>query len=461
MSPFTDTYYAPRYPGELLLAFSRGLLDGTMRMEEAGRAAGADVVRAGPGGPRGIVLLRHPDLVRALLIDENDGVVKSRVLQAAQSILGDGLLTLQGDAHARHRRLVLPGFQHGRVRAYGEVMVRRTVEEADRWREGEPFDLVGSMSRLTLGIAAETFFGGEVDVDRVERAVREGTFAVDRMARPLGQLLSTVPTPNARRAKAARTVLDDEVYRMIGEHRATPGSGDLLDLLLAARDEDTGESLSDEEIRDEVVTLLIAGHETTALALTWLFPFLSGHPEVEARLHDEIDALGGRPSFDDLKRLPYTRQVLAESMRLRPPAWSFGREAVRDLDLAGVPISAGTSVLVAPLFLHRDARFWEDPERFDPGRFEGERKSGRHKFAYLPFSAGRRGCIGEQFAWAEGVLVLATLAQRWRLQTLPPAPEAVGSVTYRPAGPVHVRPLGRGTRRRRPTRPLSERSPAR
>ena len=195
----------------------------------------------------------------------------------------------------------------------------------------------------------------------------------------------------------------------------------------ATKDSDAG--LTDAEVRDEAVTLLLAGHETTAVALSWTWPLVAAHPEVEARLWAEVDALDGPPGFDDLGRLPTTRQVFAEAMRLYPPAWVIGRQAARDLDLDGVPVAQGSTILIPPLWIHRDPRFWADPERFDPDRFAPDQKAGRHKFAYLPFSAGRRGCIGEQFAWAEGVLVLAALAQRWRIRPAGPLPPPVGSVT--------------------------------
>ena len=197
--------------------------------------------------------------------------------------------------------------------------------------------------------------------------------------------------------------------------------------------------MTDRQVRDEAMTLLLAGHETTASALSWTWMLLAQHPEARQRLFDEVDeALGGRlPAFDDLRALPYARAVLAESMRLYPPAWAVGREAARDVSLApGVDIKKGETVLFAPLYLHRDPRFWDEPEAFQPERFLG--KSERHKFAYVPFSAGRRGCIGEQFAWAEGVLVLATVARRWRLDLAGPAPGMFGSVTLRPATPLQM-----------------------
>ncbi|MEO0559306.1 MAG: cytochrome P450 [Bacteroidota bacterium] len=441
---YRSVAYKPRYPGELLVAFSRNLLEGTQRVEDAGRAADADLVRIGPGGARSIVWLRHPDLIRALLIDENEKVTKARGLRLARAIFGDGLLTLEIPEHTRRRKLVLPAFHHQRLRAYAEVMAERTRDELATWTAGVAFDICASMNRLTLIIASRTLFGSDVDRDRISRAVVGALAAFDRAQHPLGELFATLPLPNTLRTRRARAEIESEVYRIIAEHRRHPNThNDLLDMLLAARDEDTDEGLTDDELRDEVVTLLLAGHETTAVALAWTWALLAQNPEAEARLHAEVDALDAPPTFEDVRQLPYTRAVFAEAMRLYPPAWAVGREAACDLELVGVPIAKGTTILFGPLWMHADPRFWDDPAAFDPDRFSPARKADRHKFAYLPFSAGRRGCIGEQFAWMEGVLVLATVAQRWqlRLDGLMPSPH--GSVTYRPSGPIRMVPSAR------------------
>ena len=431
-----EIQYPSRYPGELLVAFARDLLDACGRLDAAGRESGADVVRAGPAG-RGVVWLRHPDLIRAALIDENSGVTKARGLRLAQTILGLGLLTLEEPDHAPRRKLVLPAFHHQRLRAYGATMVEAAEAETRTWTPGEPFDLAASMGRVALAIASQTLFGADVDRARITSAVAQAQIAFDRAQHPLGEILQRFPTPNTLRARRARSAIDAEVYRVIGERRAEHDDGSLLDLLLAARDEDSGAGLSDDEVRDEAVTLLLAGHETTAVALGWTWPLIAAHPDVEARLHAEVDALNDL-DFDSVRRLPYTRQVFAEAMRLYPPAWVIGRQAARDLDLDGVPVARGTTVLLPILHTHTDPRFWPYPERFDPDRFEPEAKSDRHKFAYLPFSAGRRGCIGEQCAWTEGVLALAAIARHWRVRPAGPLPPPVGSVTLRPSGPIPV-----------------------
>ena len=414
---------------------------------------GGDLVLADPTGFPSVALVRHPDLIRSLLIERVGAFVKSRAFRQVALLVGDGLLTSEPPRHTRQRRLILPAFHHSRLRAYAETMVRLSVDAADGWTPGRAFEAGAAMNRLALEIAAETLFGTSVATDRVGHALEELMEAFDRTQFPGADRLAWLPIRANRLLKRSRATIDDVVYGFIAERRAAPVAagasrvsadrGDLLDLLLAAQDEETGTGMTDEEVRDEAVTILLAGHETTANALTWTWALLAEHPDVEARLHAEVDALGHAPTFEDLGALPYTRGVFAEALRLRPPAWAVGREAAQDTDLGGVPIAKGVTILFAPLHLHRDPRFWSEPERFDPDRHRPEAKSSRHKFSYLPFSAGRRGCIGEQFAWVEGTLVLATLAQRWRLRLAGPVPETHGSVTLRPAGPVRLIPEAR------------------
>lgn len=440
----TDVRRFPaRFPFDLTLTFLRDTRAGIDRLD----AVGGDLVEVTAPGLPGLVLVRHPDLVREVLVDRNADVTKARGLRLAARILGHGLLTSEPPVHTRQRRLMLPAFHHGRLRLYGQQMVALAHAEADRWAAGRPIDGATAMNRLALAIAGRTLFGADVlsDADRVSAAVRASMEAFDRAQYPFADKLMWLPTAANRTADRARQTLDAVVYGLIDERRAAPGAphDDLLAMLLDARDEDTGEAMTDAEVRDEAMTLLLAGHETTAAALAWTWLLLAQHPAAEARLHAEVDALGGPPTIDDLARLPYTRQVFAESMRLYPPAWVVGREAARDLALGGHPVPARTMILFAPLGIHRDPRFWDEPDAFRPERFEPEAKAARHKFAYLPFSAGRRGCIGEQFAWAEGVLVLAAIAQRWRLRMAGPAPDAHASVTLRPAGPLPLVPEAR------------------
>lgn len=436
MSAPTDLRrFRPAYPGDLLLDLTRDQLAAVGRLD----ARGGDLVTLDVGRLPGLVLVRHPDLVREVLVDLNEHLTKARGLRLAQQVLGRGLLTSEIPVHTRRRRLVLPAFHHQRLRAYGAQMVEAARHEGEAWAPGAPFDVAASMNRLALAIAGRTLFGADVlsSAGRVSAALGDALAAFDRAQFPFADRLTWLPLPANRRSRRARAVLDAVVYGLIDERRraSRPGT-DLLAMLLEAQDEETGAGMTDEEVRDEVMTLLLAGHETTAVALAWTWALLAEHADVEARLHDEVDALDGPPSFESLDRLPYTRAVVSESMRVRPPAWIFGREAARDVVLGGVPLRRGTTLLVSMYYLHRDPRFWPDPERVDPERFSTEARAERHKFAYLPFSAGRRGCIGEQFAWAELVLALAALAQRWRLRPVGPRPRPHGSVTLRLSGPL-------------------------
>ncbi|MDT0633015.1 cytochrome P450 [Rubrivirga sp. S365] len=437
-SPDVRRYAHGSHRFELLAAFMRELKEGVDRLD----AVGGDLVIAEGWPLPPVAHVRHPDLLRELLVDRNEDVTKARGLRLARTVLGDGLLTSEPPRHTRRRRLVLPAFHHGRLQGYGRTMVDLTRAETAGWAEGEPFDAAEAMNRLALAIAGQTLFGADVlsDADRVSGAVRDAMAGFDGAQYPLADRLMWLPTRANRRSKAARATLDALVYGLIDERRREPDveHADLLGMLLDARDDEAGGALTDEEVRDEAMTLLLAGHETTAVALAWTWALLARNPDAEARLHAEVDALAAPPTFDDLDQLPYTRQVFAESMRLFPPAWTVGREAARDTELGGRPLPKGTTILFAPLHLHRDPRFWDEPEAFRPERFAPEARAGRHKFAYLPFSAGRRGCIGEQFAWIEGTLVLATVAQRWRLELAAAPPAAHGSVTLRPSGPVQM-----------------------
>ena len=428
--------YPLRHSLSLVLDIKRGLLPALAKVD----AVGGDAVTARTFGLPALHLLRHPDLVRAVLVDRNADVTKARGLRLAATVLGRGLLTSEPPQHTRARRLVLPAFHHARLRAYGREMTALAAAEAERWTAGEPFDLAASMNRLALAIAGRTLFGADTAGvgGRVAAALDNAFAGFDAAQFPFADKLTWLPTRANRRTRRARAVLDRLVYGLIRQRRAagTAGREDLLSLLLDARDEDTGEAMTDEEVRDEALTLLLAGHETTAVGLAWTWALLAGAPDAEAALHAEADALGADPTFDSLRQLAVARATFAEGLRLRPPAWVVGRQAACDTDLGGLAVRRGDTVLFAPLFLHRDPRFWEAPERFDPGRFAPDRARDRHKFAYVPFSAGRRGCIGEQFAWAEGTLVLSVIARRWRLRLAGPAPEPHGSVTLRPGGPV-------------------------
>jgi cytochrome P450 len=390
-------------------------------------------------GPRRVFLVKHPDLVKDVLVTRQHDFSKSRALQWAKLFLGEGLLTSEGEFHTRQRRLAQPAFHRQRIGAYGADMVRRTVEARDRWTPGEVLDVDVEMMRLTLAIVSSSLFGKDVAASAGE--IREDLATIislfPRFSLPLFGLIQKLPLPSNARFDRAVARLDRLVHRLIAERRAGGGdSGDLLSMLLHAQDEEgDGGGMSDRQLRDEVVTLLLAGHETTSNALTWTWYLLSQNEEAESRWREELrSVLGDRPpAFEDLPALRYTEMVMAESMRLFPPAWGIGRRALRDTSLGGFLIPKGSVLALPPYVIHRDERFWPDPLRFDPERFTAEARAARPKFAYFPFGGGARNCIGESFAWMEGVLLLATIGQRWRLRLAaghPVEPQAL--ITLRP-----------------------------
>jgi len=400
-------------------------------------------------GPRTVYLVKHPDLVKEVLVTRQHEFTKSRALQWAKLFLGEGLLTSEGEFHTRQRRLAQPAFHRQRIGGYAAEMVALAGEARERWRAGDIVDLDVEMMKLTLAIAARTLFGMDVTAAAaadVRRDVSTILGLFPRFSLPLFGLIQKLPLPSNTRFDRAVARLDALVYGLIAERRAEgPGSsrGDLLSMLLRAQDEEgDGGGMTDCQLREEVVTLLLAGRETTSNALTWTFYLLSQNLAAEERWRQELrDVLGGRPpAMDDLPALSWTEKVLAESMRLFPPAWGIGRRAAHDLVLGGYPVREGTILALPPYVIHRDERFWPDPLRFDPERFTAEAKAARPRFAYLPFGGGARSCIGEPFAWMEGVLLLATIGQRWRLRLAsghPVEPQAL--ITLRPRYGMRMR----------------------
>ena len=410
---------AQRFPGHALLRFRR---DPIAVLRRAASEYG-DVVRL-PLSKHPVYLVNHPDLIKDVLVTNQKQFKKGRGLEQIKRLLGEGLLTSEGEFHLRQRRLIQPAFHRQRVVAYGESMTYYAAQARERWQGGETRDMHAEMMRLTLAIVGKTLFGAEVEAEaaEIDGALGEiiGLFRLLQL--PYSDLLERLPLPVVRRFRTARARLDATIYRLIARHRAAgEDRGDLLSMLLAARDEDDGGRMSDEQVRDEALTLFLAGHETTANAMTWTWYLLSQHPDVEERFHAEIDTIlaGRTPTVDDLPRLPYTRCVFSESLRCFPPAWLLGRRLLSDYTLGGHALAAGSIVLLSQFVMHRDPRFWPDPERFDPDRWTPEAEAARPKFAFFPFGGGPRVCIGEQFAWMEGVLLLATLGQRWRLRLAP------------------------------------------
>jgi cytochrome P450 len=402
-----------------------------------------DVVRF-KVGPQRIFLLNHPDHVRDVLVTHHERFHKGRALKRAKRLLGESLLTSEGEFHRRQRRLALPAFHRQRINSYGSVMVEYAERVGARWREGETLDVSSEMMRLTLAVVGKTLFDADVesDADEVGAALTEVMELFDFLMLPFSELLEKLPLPPQRRFLRARAALDSVVYRIIEERRRGGGDrGDLLSMLLLAVDEEGDRTgMTNEQLRDETMTLFLAGHETTANALTWTWHMLARNPEAERRLHEELDAVleGGRtPKVEDFAALRYTEMVVAETMRLYPPAWAIGRLAIEEHEVAGYRIPRGSLVLVCQYVMHRDPRFFPDPETFDPERWTTEARAARPQFSYFPFGGGPRRCIGEGFAWMEAVLMLATLARRWRLRPAPGAKvEAHPRITLRPKGAV-------------------------
>jgi cytochrome P450 len=389
-------------------------------------------------GAQNAYLVSHPDWIRDILVTDQAKFTKSRMLERAKVLLGEGLLTSEGEFHTRQRRMVQPAFHRDRLVRYASDMVACASRAADQWQSGATLDVSREMLRLTLAIVGRTLFSADVssDADEIGAAMTQIFGLFDTLLLPFSDWIQKLPLPPVRRFHRARARLDQIVYRLIAERRASgKDAGDLLSMLLLAHDEDGEARMTDRQARDEALTLLIAGHETTANALTWTWYLLSQNSHAEARMHEELArVLGGRPpEFDDLPRLPYTTGVFAEALRLYSPAWAVGRRAKQDYPIGNYVIPAKSILLMSPWVVHRDPRWWSDqgtidPEKFDPDRWGAEQIEKRPRFAYFPFGGGTRVCIGERFAWAEGVLVLATIAQRWRFRLVPGHPVATHAV---------------------------------
>jgi len=369
--------------------------------------------------------LNNPDHIEYVLATNNRNFIKSRSLRSPffHRLVGNGLVTSEGDFWRRQRRLAQPAFHRDRVNAYSEVMVNYTERMLGAWREGEVRDIHREMMRLTMEIVVRTLFNADVsgDADQVGATLQLMVKPFASQATLQWILDNRLPTPGHRRFFSAVQSIDEIVYRIIGQRRASgQDQGDLLSMLLQAQDED-GSRMTDKQLRDEVMTLFLAGHETTALALSWTWYLLARHPQVEAKLAAELEeVLGGRaPTAADLPRLRYTEMILKESMRLYPPAYGVGREALKDCEIGGYLVPAGTQLFMFQWVVHRDERYFDHPEAFRPERWADDLAARLPKYAYFPFGGGPRVCIGSSFAMMEAVLLLATIAQRFRFALVP------------------------------------------
>jgi cytochrome P450 len=385
---------------------------------------GGDVVNVRLG-TFDVWLLSHPEAIRDVLVTRHRSFMKGQGLQEAKRVLGEGLLTSEGEFHRRQRRLMNPAFHHTRVEAYGEAMASFAERTGKRWEDGQTLDIHQEMAKLTLQIVGATVFDTDiatVEARRIRSALTTALGMFDRLTLPFAPLLERLPLEGNRRFVEAKATLEEVIDGFIEQRRRTGDRGDLLSLLLAAPDQEGGTApMPDRQIRDEAMTVFLAGHETTANALTWTWYLLSQHPGIEAQLHEELDAVldGRAPEPRDLPRLALTRRVLAESLRLYPPAWILGRRALEPYPMDGRVVPAGSIVILSPYVVHHDPRWFPDPFRFDPDRWSEEAEAARPKFSFFPFGGGPRVCIGESFAWMEAQLVMATLARRWRARLAP------------------------------------------
>jgi cytochrome P450 len=373
---------------------------------------------------QGILLVNNPDYISEILVVQQANFTKSRLLQRARVLVGDGLLTSEGAFHMRQRRLVQPAFHHNQLIKYADMMTTLAIRTRNWWSHGDPVNVAEQMMKLTLTIVGMTLFSADIEDEAsdIGHALTDGLKTFDTLLLPFSKLWLKLPTPAARRFHNALRRLNEVVYELIRERRrSVVQKSDLLSMMLAAVDEEGGGTMTDEQVRDEIMTLLLAGHETTANALTWVWYLLATNPECEAKLHDEIDSvLGGRRAgFEDLPRLRYTEMVFAETLRLFPPFWCIGRISLNPFILGDREIPAETVCVLSPYVTQRDSRFYPQPERFDPERWNPEKKTSRPKLVYYPFGGGGRLCVGERFAWMESVLAIVAVAQKWKLRVAP------------------------------------------
>jgi cytochrome P450 len=406
-----------------------------------------DIVRMRVGTT--VFFLNHPDHAKQVLQDRQARYARSFIHRMFKPIGGEGLLTNEGDSWLRQRRLAQPAFHRERLAQLASVMTHHAEIMLERWErsasKGEIVDLSKEMLGLTLATAGKALFGADLTgkADELGPVLRTVLNIVGERVASFISFLAAIPTPQNLRFRRAMRELDRAVQSLIEAKRARPGEqGDVLSMLMAARDEETGEGMSDRQLRDEVVTLLIASHETTAVTLSWIFYLLTRHPEAGNRLHAEVSrTLSGRlPSAEDVRGLPYTSEIIQEALRLYPPGYMLSRTLIEEDDVGGYRFPVGATVMMSPYLLHRLPAFWEAPEEFRPERFAPERAQERHRGVYLPFGAGARQCIGNQFAMMQMTLIVAMVAQRFSVSLAPGhavVPEA--ALTLRPKHGVRIR----------------------
>ena len=397
---------------------------------------------------RHIFQFNHPQLIQDLLVRDAGHHHRGLVMQRAKLVLGEGLLTSEAPLHLRQRRLAQPAFHRQRIASYGQIITGYVTEMTSTWESGKVMDLHPEMLLLALRIVGKTLFDTNVatEVRQIAQAVDSFMGFLPLAFLPFPELVLRLPLPAMRRIRQGQAYLDGLIYRMIAERRKDPRDrGDLLSMLLDAVDTEEGTGgMTDQQVRDECLTVMLAGHETSANALSFALWELARNPEVQERLYQEcVVVLGERmPAAEDYGKLTYAAQVFAETLRIYPPVWVTARTAMEAYEYRGILIPKGAMLLAPQIVAHRDPRFWEDPLRFDPGRFTEEKKVGRPRFSYFPFGAGARQCIGEGLAWMEGVLILAAIARSWKLSLPAGAPSSLAmrpAVSLRPKNGLHLR----------------------
>jgi len=376
-------------------------------------------------GPRPAYLVNNPDLMRDIQVKEVKKYSKGVQYDKARPTLGNGLNTAGGEEHLKHRRLVQPAFHHSRIAGYTTIMRELALQLTESWRDGDRIALDQELNQLTLKIVGKTLFSTELGSEVIDEVLRSMPIFLEGIAKRVlapTQLLEKLPTAENRRINEANRRLRSVLDRTIAEYRRSGvDHGDMVSMLLLARDEETGEGLGDLQVRDEAITMLLAGSETTSTLLSWVFHVLGQRPDIEARLHAEADeVLGDGPmTLEQIGRLAYARRVISEALRLYPPGWLVSRRTNEPVTLGGLALPAGASVLFSPYSLHRDPGIYAAPDSFDPDRWLPERAKDIPRPAYIPFGAGNRQCIGDEFALMEAIIVLATIASKWRMRPVP------------------------------------------
>lgn len=386
-------------------------------------------------GRQHVYLINNPHYIEDILIRNYKNFIKSRGLQVSKRLLGEGLVTSEGEYHDRQRKIIQPAFHPNLIKGYGDIMTTYAVNMCKRWDDGITLDIHKEMIHVTSAIISKAVFGSDIkseEADQVGDALLTCAEYFNRLLMPFGELIEKIPVlPINKGFQAAKNKLDSIVYSMIKEHRdneskgvSSSKGGDLLYTLLQAQDTEAAIGrMTDSQLRDEVMTIFLAGHETTANALTWTFYLLSQNPIIEAKLYEELCSVLGNdkdrrrriPTIDDVPKLEYTEKIFRESMRLYPPAWTIGRQAINDYKVDKHVIPAGSIILMSQYVMHHNPRYFSDPDLFYPDRWTKEAKSQLPRFSYFPFGGGIRGCVGEPFAWMEGVLLIATVCQQWKM----------------------------------------------